>query len=374
LYRRAKGRLADELERAGAEAAGLARGQFLAKISHELRTPLNGILGMAEVLAAGELSPEQGRQVGTLTQSAEKLLRLVEQALDHARLDGGDVPLERRPFSLRELLDGALAPWTDEARRKGVRLSREVAPGTPDRLVGDRRRLLQVLAELVENAVTFTARGEVEVRADHAGGSLSLEVRDTGVGIPPARLRGIFGAFEQVDESLTRPHGGVGLGLSLAARLVALMGGRIEAESAEGEGSAFRFRVPAEAVADSSSEVARARAALLLVADEADRQRLGGLLKDAGCSVVAVGNGQAGMTELVRGVVEGSPFTLVVLEDELPDTSAEAWLRQVEDGPARCPAILLRDAPAGNADRRRIVLPRKTDVIELRQALTQAAG
>jgi PAS domain S-box-containing protein len=363
-----------------AEAASRAKSEFLANVSHELRTPLNGILGMAQVLGSGTLLPDQMRQLATLTRSAESLVALLEQVLDYARLETGELRLSPGVFSLRALLREVAGEWKSSARAKGLRLREEVPPELPDSFLGDAARLRQVLGHLVSNAVKFTPAGTIIVRARREG-ALYFEVEDTGIGIPADKLQSIFTAFEQADGSSTRQHGGVGLGLSLASRLVRLMGGEVEVESVPGRGSVFRVRVPAMSTDDSFHEVSLPRAPLLLVsADEGERQELERLLRGWGWEVVGVADGRGALAELMRRTVQGSPFGRVVWQDDAGRPESGELLRQLSDSPARCPVVLLRDgATPAEAERPAgvgAVLPRTPSPRELHEVLSRcdAAG
>ena len=243
-------RLEAELLRAkeAAEAANRSKDEFLANVSHEIRTPFGAMLGMTELVLATPLTDDQRQCLDTVKSAADSLLGLVEDLLDFEKIEAGMLELAPADFSLRRVLDDTLRPLAVPARAKGLTLSSDVAPDVPDALVGDAGRLRQVLTNLVGNAVKFTKQGEAAVRvelvdrpADEGEAVLRFAVRDTGIGIPPDGRERIFRAFEQQDSSTTRRYGGTGLGLTIAARLVGLMGGRITVESEPGRGSTFAF-------------------------------------------------------------------------------------------------------------------------------------
>jgi two-component system sensor histidine kinase ChiS len=231
--------------------------EFLANTSHELRTPLNGIIGLADSLGAGAAGPlsEQAKSLlEMISGSGRRLNNLVNDILDLSRLKNRDIQLHRKAVDLRALADTVMAVTGPLVRGKPLTLINAVPADLPQ-VDGDEDRLQQVLFNLVGNAVKFTDRGEVFVSATPGNPEIEVSVRDTGIGIPPDRLETIFNAFEQVDGSAARNHGGVGLGLGISRHLVELHGGRLWAESIPGSGSVFRFTLPVFSQAASSGAV-----------------------------------------------------------------------------------------------------------------------
>jgi signal transduction histidine kinase/FixJ family two-component response regulator len=231
-----------------AEAANRAKDEFLANVSHEIRTPFGAILGMTELVLETPLTEDQLQCLETVKSAADSLLGLVNDLLDFSKIEAGKLELDPADFSLRAAVGDTLRALTPRARQKGLALVWQVQPEVPDVLVGDARRLQQVLLNLVGNAIKFTEKGEVAVRVEVAGGpagdgevTLRFAVRDTGIGIARDQQDKIFQAFAQADISTTRKYGGTGLGLSIAARLVALLGGAITLDSEPGRGSTFTF-------------------------------------------------------------------------------------------------------------------------------------
>ncbi|MHB8799624.1 MAG: PAS domain-containing sensor histidine kinase [Thermoanaerobaculia bacterium] len=237
------------VERDRAEAADRLKSAFLATMSHELRTPLNSIIGFTGVLLkglGGPLTEEQSRQLGMVKSSAQHLLVLINDVLDLSKIEAGQLRMSFTPFSPKDAVDDCLRALAPAAERKGLSLVAEVDPGTGT-ILSDRRRVEQVLLNLVSNAVKFTEAGSVTVSAAREGAWVVTRVRDTGIGIAAADLPNLFRPFQQLESGLTRRFEGTGLGLSICRRLVEMLRGEITVESAPGKGSTFSFRLPAGA-------------------------------------------------------------------------------------------------------------------------------
>ncbi|MBV8650622.1 MAG: response regulator, partial [Alphaproteobacteria bacterium] len=220
------------------------KSQFLATMSHEIRTPMNGVLGMMEVLERQGLTPAQRLTVATMRQSAQALLRIVDDVLDFSKIEAGRLELEATTFSLAGLVEGAAETLRAQARAKGLTIATALEPRANDTLVGDPTRVRQILFNLLSNALKFTERGGVEIRAGTTslGGGrarVTIAVRDTGIGLDAAQQARLFEPFAQADSSTTRRYGGTGLGLSIVRRLARLMEGDVIVESAPGAGSVF---------------------------------------------------------------------------------------------------------------------------------------
>ncbi len=248
-----------------AEAASRAKSEFLANMSHEIRTPMNGVLGMVDVLLQGPLDDEQREHMQVIRSSSETLLQVINDVLDFSKVEAGQLVLHPVRFNLRECMEGGVRTFELRAREKGLALSISIAPDVPIEVVGDDRRFLQILFNLVGNAIKFTERGGVSVSVEVAGGGdadqrlrpdcvpIVLSVSDTGIGIQPDMQHQIFEAFAQADGSTSRRFGGTGLGLAIVRRLAGLMGGHVRVESIPGKGSIFRFTAQFERAADESA-------------------------------------------------------------------------------------------------------------------------
>jgi signal transduction histidine kinase len=231
-----------------AEAASVAKSQFLANISHEIRTPMNGVLGMAQVMAMGELSERQRDNLRIIRDSGESLLALLNDVLDLAKIEAGKLEIALDEVDVAALAAGACATFEGVAAAKGLTIRHQVDAQALGLWRTDGGRLRQILSNLVSNAVKFTPQGEVAVHVAPTADGLRIAVRDTGVGIPPERLGELFGKFNQIDASSTRQVGGSGLGLAISRELAVLLGGDITLESRLGEGSCFTVVLPAQPV------------------------------------------------------------------------------------------------------------------------------
>ncbi|WDK33864.1 ATP-binding protein [Xanthomonas campestris] len=326
------GELEQELLRAkqAAEAAALAKGEFLATMSHEIRTPLNGIIPMLELISRGQLSLDQRDMLQTATGSSLQLLRIVDDILDYSKLEANKLELEITTFNLRELLDGVAQLMQRTAEGKQLRLGLDIEPSVRLLVRGDPIRLRQVLGNLIGNAIKFTERGSVDIQLRRLGETraqhlLRFQVRDTGIGIAADQQARLFRSFAQADASTTRLYGGTGLGLAICKRIIDLMGGRIGVESEPGRGATFWFEIPLLKVIGDLQQTTGADAARVMVISSDARlsQRLKRLLDSWGISHVLMETTQEAL-ERVRRDTDDEGFRCVIADHETLRYSARA--------------------------------------------------
>ncbi len=326
-----------------AEAANQAKSRFLANMSHELRTPLTGVLGMTDLLGDTALSPRQRDMIDTIRDSGEGLLAILNDVLDLAKIEAGKMAIESQPYVVTEIMARVRALFAPRVAAAGLTLTLDPAPDCDGSArLGDPNRLLQILVNLVGNAVKFTERGGVTIAATLVGDTLQITVADTGIGMSDGQKTRVFDEFEQAETSTARRFGGTGLGLSITRRLIALMGGTIDLDSSEGHGTRVTVRLPApRAAVDGAvrpAAPAQPDACLdglrLLVADDnqTNRRILETMLQALGTRVTLAHDGEAACAHFVPG-----GFDALLLDISMPGL----------DGIAALSAIRKAEAAAG---------------------------
>jgi PAS domain S-box-containing protein len=359
-----------------AEESSIAKERFMANMSHEIRTPMNAIIGFTNLVEKTRLNEEQEQYLHFIKTSGENLLVLINDILDYSKIEAGMMQLETIPFDIGDLVQSIEIMFSEKAREKKLQLIKILDPDLPDILIGDPTRLTQILINLIGNAIKFTSAGSVTIAINRLSAtddqcSISISVKDTGIGIPEDKQKDVFERFMQASSETTRNYGGTGLGLSIVKRLVEIQNGEISINSLEGEGAEFRIVMPYligkkelnDGTERSAQEVIIKKfdppLSVLLAEDNIMNQMLARkVLSQFGCEVDVAENGGIAV-EMLRN----KPYDIVLMDIQMPITDGYAASKMIREGLKLSTPIIAMTAHVMSGEREKCISMGMTDYI-----------